>query len=181
MWICFLFLLASTNVFIWCFRCQRSLAKFGGNLSPILDSKLQNQDTKRPKLEAKVCVIYIFMDLNLLILEIFKLIVTVVRCLELTPTKDRNSLFQRNRISELQKDLKDTGNHNLCCLSIRQCFGFVINMFSVRVSGLRLTQKPSRMRNQGLVHPKEMLQTIMYYLFTLFVFQSCYYILRSCS
>ena len=35
-------------------RCQRSLAKFGGNLSPILDSKLQNQDTKRPKLEAKV-------------------------------------------------------------------------------------------------------------------------------
>ncbi|WZZ44444.1 hypothetical protein YC2023_040703 [Brassica napus] len=35
-------------------RCQRSLAKFGGNLSPILDSKLQNKDTKRPKLEAKV-------------------------------------------------------------------------------------------------------------------------------
>ncbi|KAL0721216.1 hypothetical protein Bca4012_035815 [Brassica carinata] len=35
-------------------RCQRSLAKFGGNLSPILDSKLQNKDTKSPKLEAKV-------------------------------------------------------------------------------------------------------------------------------
>ncbi|KAF8112628.1 hypothetical protein N665_0063s0112 [Sinapis alba] len=35
-------------------RCQRSLAKFGGKLSPILDAKLQNQDTKRPKLEAKV-------------------------------------------------------------------------------------------------------------------------------
>ncbi|CAH8353920.1 unnamed protein product [Eruca vesicaria subsp. sativa] len=35
-------------------RCQRSLAKFGGNLSPNLDTKLQNQDTKRPKLEAKV-------------------------------------------------------------------------------------------------------------------------------
>ncbi|KAJ0231386.1 Cell cycle regulated microtubule associated protein [Hirschfeldia incana] len=35
-------------------RCQRSLAKLGGNLCPILDSKLQNQDTKRPKLEAKV-------------------------------------------------------------------------------------------------------------------------------
>ncbi|KAJ4877434.1 Cell cycle regulated microtubule associated protein [Raphanus sativus] len=35
-------------------RCQRSLAKFGANLSPILVSKLQNQDTKRQKLEAKV-------------------------------------------------------------------------------------------------------------------------------
>ncbi|KAJ4897443.1 Cell cycle regulated microtubule associated protein [Raphanus sativus] len=38
-------------------RCQRSLAKFGGKLSPILDSKLQNQDTKRPKLEPKVTLV----------------------------------------------------------------------------------------------------------------------------
>ncbi|CAH8387743.1 unnamed protein product [Eruca vesicaria subsp. sativa] len=49
----FFFFLDSTNVF-WCFRCQRSLAKFGDNLSPILVSKLQNQDTKSEKLEAKV-------------------------------------------------------------------------------------------------------------------------------
>ncbi|CAL9244574.1 unnamed protein product [Arabidopsis halleri] len=35
-------------------RCQRSLAKFGENVSPILVSKLQNQDTKRQKQEAKV-------------------------------------------------------------------------------------------------------------------------------
>ncbi|KAL0643052.1 hypothetical protein Bca4012_041342 [Brassica carinata] len=35
-------------------RCQRSLAKFGDNLSPILVSKLQNQDTKRENLEAKM-------------------------------------------------------------------------------------------------------------------------------
>ncbi|KAG2240033.1 hypothetical protein Bca52824_091153 [Brassica carinata] len=35
-------------------RCQRSLAKFGDSLSPILVSKLQNQDTNRQKLEAKV-------------------------------------------------------------------------------------------------------------------------------
>nr|VDC58801.1 unnamed protein product [Brassica rapa] len=35
-------------------RCQRSLAKFGDNLSPILVSKLQNQDTKTQKLEAKM-------------------------------------------------------------------------------------------------------------------------------
>ncbi|KAF3568651.1 hypothetical protein DY000_02011493 [Brassica cretica] len=34
-------------------RCQRSLAKFGDNLSPILVSKLQNQDAKRENLEAK--------------------------------------------------------------------------------------------------------------------------------
>ncbi|KAL1203863.1 hypothetical protein V5N11_011712 [Cardamine amara subsp. amara] len=35
-------------------RCQRSLAKFRDNVSPILVSKLQNQDTKRQKLEPKV-------------------------------------------------------------------------------------------------------------------------------
>ncbi|XP_020871541.1 uncharacterized protein LOC9300854 isoform X2 [Arabidopsis lyrata subsp. lyrata] len=35
-------------------RCQRSLAKFGENVSPILVSKLQNQDTNRQKMEAKV-------------------------------------------------------------------------------------------------------------------------------
>ncbi|CAA7035090.1 unnamed protein product [Microthlaspi erraticum] len=35
-------------------RCQRSLGKFGDNLSPILASKLQNQETKRQKLETKV-------------------------------------------------------------------------------------------------------------------------------
>ncbi|KAG7535166.1 TPX2 central domain [Arabidopsis thaliana x Arabidopsis arenosa] len=35
-------------------RCQRSLAKFGENVSPILVSKLQNQDTKRQRMEAKV-------------------------------------------------------------------------------------------------------------------------------
>ncbi|CAE5959150.1 unnamed protein product [Arabidopsis arenosa] len=37
--------------------CQRSLAKFGENVSPILVSKLQNQDTKRQKQEAKVAPI----------------------------------------------------------------------------------------------------------------------------
>ncbi|CAE6254504.1 unnamed protein product [Arabidopsis arenosa] len=35
-------------------RCQRSLAKFGENVSPILVSKLKNQDTKRQKMEAKM-------------------------------------------------------------------------------------------------------------------------------
>ncbi|KAL9284288.1 putative TPX2 central domain-containing protein [Arabidopsis thaliana] len=35
-------------------RCQRSLAKFGENVSPILVSKLQNQDINRQKQEAKV-------------------------------------------------------------------------------------------------------------------------------
>ncbi|XP_019095491.1 PREDICTED: uncharacterized protein LOC104762343 [Camelina sativa] len=35
-------------------RCQRSLAKFGDNVSPNLVSKLQNQDTKKQKPEAKV-------------------------------------------------------------------------------------------------------------------------------
>ncbi|XP_010458428.1 PREDICTED: uncharacterized protein LOC104739687 [Camelina sativa] len=35
-------------------RCQRSLAKFGDNVSPNLVSKLQNQDIKRQKPEAKV-------------------------------------------------------------------------------------------------------------------------------
>ncbi|CAN8251908.1 unnamed protein product [Cochlearia groenlandica] len=34
-------------------RCQRSLGKFGDNLSPLLVSKLQRQYTKRQKLEAK--------------------------------------------------------------------------------------------------------------------------------
>ncbi|AED97585.1 unnamed protein product [Arabidopsis thaliana] len=35
-------------------RCQRSLAKFGENVAPVLVSKLQNQDTNRQKQEAKV-------------------------------------------------------------------------------------------------------------------------------
>ncbi|CAH2043883.1 unnamed protein product, partial [Thlaspi arvense] len=35
-------------------RCQRSLGRLADNLSPILASKLQNQDTKRQKQEAKV-------------------------------------------------------------------------------------------------------------------------------
>lgn len=47
--------------------------------------------------------------------------VYVSRWLMLTPTEDPNSLFQRNQISEQQKDLKDTGFHNFC-LSIRLMF-----------------------------------------------------------
>ncbi|CAN8264686.1 unnamed protein product [Cochlearia groenlandica] len=35
-------------------KCQRSLGRFGDNLSLLLASKLQNQDTKKQKLDAKV-------------------------------------------------------------------------------------------------------------------------------
>lgn len=55
----------------------------------------------------------------------------VSRWLKLTPREDPNSLFQKNRTSELQKDLKDTGTQNvfLTCQEDSFIMPFLIQCF----------------------------------------------------